>query len=419
MVKELKSLLRDRYILFSVILAPFIALTIMGLIALLAFGGIAQQFEETGAGGLPPGTLVCLEDSGDALAKRFADLLGAEVADCDASGYRVLIVVHKGFGKALETGSPASVTLKIVADNPLSITFYMLAESASIEVNRAASLLLAEVYGINATLIAQPIAVSQEMILGDKVFSIEAQVALLNIYLGVLVVALALTVTSVQVGALSVGIEREARTIESLLVLPVPRWHVVVSKAGGVVAVSLLSIASLTVGLLVYMLGFAQALSVSIAGAETSLGELIAASLSQLGVGASGIALAAFSLVLVTVIGSLVGVILGVLFAGDIRGALTTGSYVALVMIAPLFPLLLGFEPSAVLEAVFALSPIYLPARAAMLALSGSVSKALVYVAFSLVYTVIIAALAAASFRPAIVIGGARGLLYALLHRGR
>ncbi|MEM4631676.1 MAG: ABC transporter permease subunit [Acidilobaceae archaeon] len=410
-VKEVKSLLRDRYVLFSVILAPFLALMVIGLIAILAFQGMAQQIEELESRGLPKDTFVCLEDQHDELALKLVYFLNAEVVDCDTANYRALIIVHKGFGEALRSGAPGLATIRIAVDNPLSIVSMTLMSRVDQEVKLATTKLISDLYGINATFLKSPVITVLEMRLHDKTLVESSQLALSYIYLGALIAVLALATTSMQVGALGVGIEREAKTIESLLVMPLPLWKVVVGKTGGAAIVSVLSLISLICGLFVYLYGVSRAFPAVLAGETVSINELISTSLEQLGVGAVNLALALASLALIVVLSSLIGVVLGAFFAGDVRGALTTGSYAGIAMVAPLFPIVLGYEPQPLTEALFALSPVYLPARAMILFLSGSLFEALPYMLFSFAHIPIAIALVSFAFRPAVIVSGVKGLI--------
>jgi ABC-type Na+ efflux pump permease subunit len=120
-VKEVKELLRDRYVLFAIILAPLIVSPLMLGVSYVtvrqASGALEQALKK-----LPEDVAVVLEDPNDEVAKNVALKLGVRVeysVDGALGKHPIVIILHSGFANNILEGRQAKVT--IISIPPLAL----------------------------------------------------------------------------------------------------------------------------------------------------------------------------------------------------------------------------------------------------------------------------------------------------------
>jgi CBS domain-containing protein len=99
---------------------------------------------------------------------------------------------------------------------------------------------------------------------------------------------------------------------------------------------------------------------------------------------ASAVAVVA-SIAVAMVSTTIIGILVGVLLAGDIRGALVSGSYVALILAIPLIVEMTGLSLPTPLQVAFITSPMYPPFKTAQMILFGETGLATAYAIATLV----------------------------------
>ncbi|MEM1712794.1 MAG: hypothetical protein QXX39_04000, partial [Acidilobaceae archaeon] len=184
---------------------------------------------------------------------------------------------------------------------------------------------------------------------------------------------------------ISIGMEREARTAEILLALPANRWEIVAGKTAGVIIVSMLAFLSFIAGGITYIYLILPTTSIEAGGASSI--DMVIQAIKPLNTQMASIILA---LTLHIVNSTLVGILTGILFAGDIRGALTAGSYIGLALMAPLIPDISGFTLPATLEVVFTLTPYYPPYKLIESIVIGDYSKTVIYIIVIVAYSILL-----------------------------
>jgi len=219
-----------------------------------------------------------------------------------------------------------------------------------------------------------------------------------------LFIALILGLTVAQVGAISVAIEREARTAEVLLSMPISKTDIVAAKLVAVILIGLISILSFIVGSALYIyvallyasrlippqpesVNIVEALSSAALNAITS--SLIEARLA--------IAILLFTVALATINMALLGLIVGVLFAGDIRGATTSTGFLTVIVAVPAFfeMFIVGGQAPLWVKVLFHASPLYYPYMIMRGYAVGEPMVAAVYLAVEVLYLAAIMVLAA------------------------
>ncbi len=388
-VKEVKSLLKDRYVLLAVIIAPFFSLLIIGSIYSIGFRQVVEEAREAQVS-LPRDTAIVLEDPGDLIAKSIALILNANTVDSVGEAlehYRIIIVFHRGFSESLENGRRGNVSLIVKTSKPWSLSDTMITSSLTTLLSRVVETYLSQKFNISRELLSNPLNVNVKPYVNGREFS-QAEAAFLTLAVMATVFAiLILSMVTLQVGALSIGMEREARTAELLLALPASRAEIVFGKMVGAVTVSFAAFISFIAGGLVYYYALLPVMM-----SELGEGALQATTIFQvfnfIDIRIVSIILLALALHIINA--TLTGILVGVLFAGDIRGALTASSYIGLALIAPLIPEVTGFSVPPALEAIFTLTPYYPPYKLVESIILGHYMKAPLYLTIIIAYFAIL-----------------------------
>jgi ABC-type Na+ efflux pump permease subunit len=169
-VKEVKELIRDRYVLFSVILAPLLILSLMLSVSYLAVreagGALEKAIRE-----LPGNVAVVLEDPGDEMAVEVARRLGARVESSVEEAiarYPVVVVLHSNFTKNILEGKPAMATITSRVERPYSLVEVAIVTSLAQGLRDVVSTVLMERFNVDPRLIRTPVIVeSKELYRGE------------------------------------------------------------------------------------------------------------------------------------------------------------------------------------------------------------------------------------------------------------
>ncbi len=264
--KDVKELVRDPKILLGVILMPLLILPIMGYAI-----GVSQESAVRAASSTP--IAVYDEDGGEA-SKSLIDYLkenGSVITveapsldkaleELDRTGHPVLLHIPRGYSANISSGRMAMV--RIYANlRELTLTETGAAEAAAGLINlygyqaslgRIERLLEALGAPYEAEAVRNPISISySSLVRGIPIdaspHSIIGLVLSQAILLPVLVMVM--LTFAIQMAATSVAIEKEQKTFETLMTLPISRMAILAGKLGGSIVVAIL-------GSVAYMLGF-------------------------------------------------------------------------------------------------------------------------------------------------------------------
>lgn len=266
MVKEVKELVRDPKILLGVILMPLILFPIMGSAI-----GVSQESAVRAASISP--IAIYDEDKGEASQSLIgflekngtvitfeASSLEEALTELDRGGYPALLHIPLGYSTNITSGRKAMV--RIYANlRDLTITEMVGAEAAANLINiysYQASLsrierLLGEVGATyEAEAVRSPIAIHYSSLVKGSLIeappqSIIGLVISQSVLLPVLVMVM--LIFAIQMAATSIAIEKEQKTFETLMTLPISRLAILAGKLGGSIVVAIL-------GSIAYMSGF-------------------------------------------------------------------------------------------------------------------------------------------------------------------
>ncbi len=414
-VKEVKELIRDRYVLFSVVLAPLLVFPLMLGLSYLAVretgGALAEAIRK-----LPENLAVVLEDPGDEMAVEVARRLKAGVEDSVGEAiarYPIVVILHSNFTKNILEGKPATITIISRVEKPYSIVEVAVIDSLASGLRDVVSTVLLDRFNIDPRLVKTPVAIESRVLYRGELLDESRLMLLYTLNMGLAFAIFILGTVALQVGTISIGVERESRTLELLLTLPVRRIELIAGKVLGVSAITLMGFTSFLAGLSLSILLTPALLSEGFKGIQEQPQEALQWSplglveafktLNVAGITAV-VALIAVAMISTTILGILVGALL----AGDIRGALVSGSYVALILAVPLIVEMMGVNLPVPLQIAFLASPMYPPFKTAQTIIFGEVSLALAYTIATLANATLLILLTALIARSEWLIYGVR-----------
>jgi ABC-2 type transport system permease protein len=337
--KEIMNLIRDKKLLFGLIIVPLILYPAMGKMMQV---GIEKAQGETHV------AIVSFDDGkyGMALIKALNVTPNVTVTLIQAGSIQealkraseqkqnVLVVIPRNFSASIEENQRAEVEVygifntigsgirESVSDGRIKAVIDILSqELAKIKIEQAGFK--------NPDAVLNPVgAVSKSVIKGRIVNvppSVVSSVLASQSYSLPLIVFLMVTITA-QMAAGAVAAEKENKTLETLLTLPVKRTTIVASKISGTAVMGLIAALAYMIGLKSYMGTFQSKTGVS---------------LSELGLGMTPMGMLLFSLVVfLTIVFALSLAMVLAVFAEDVQSANTVVSSVILPLAFPAFLLM-------------------------------------------------------------------------------
>ncbi len=346
-VKEVKELLKEKTVLFGMILGPIIIFAIFaGMSTAAGRQAIEQAAYVRDIAILYDGTEY--QSLAVTLAKSLNVSLysGVDVRDALAR-HSAVVVLDDSFFKNITMGIRGRAEVVVKVD---SLSFISVSLPEQIE-----SMLRYGVYAIISDMIAyeipraspgffqSPVA-SKAMLYykGRLMSTTEAFALIFGVGLSVTMATMILVMSSMQVAATSIGIERESKTLEMLLSLPVSRRTLILGKIAGVALITMMGIISYGVGVGIYFYSFSTIIE---AGPEAQTGGGQIFSGGMLDVSLGEVVLLVIGLAITLFISLLIGFMAGSM-AHDVRGAQLASSYLGLVLLAPVFAVFFGVDIS-------------------------------------------------------------------------
>ncbi len=392
--KELRELARERVVLFGLLIGPIIMFLFMGAVGAAATQTLVHQVTAhpriaLDYQGGEPGNVTLL------LARE----LGADVytnappEELAGKGYEYIVLLNESFEESILRGEPATLTIIYNVRNPSLATLNRIQMIRGL-LNNATLTVFAEILHeklptLNKNFFSSPV---HPILLAYYNGRITPATQLAGLVFGLsLAVPLAILITAAaatQVSAISLALEKEAKTLEKILTLPVSRTQLVVGKLA---AVTILALG----GVISYLGGFAlysSLLARSLAGAPgnqlvTHVGiTLEPGLLAVLGVGLS----------LTLYVAITVGFIAGSL-ADSVRSGQLAASYLTFILSLPIFIMFFGVSPASMSTAAkiaFLVDPYSTLAGSAMAAVAGDYALATAGLAILAGYSILLTLIA-------------------------
>jgi ABC-2 type transport system permease protein len=281
-----------------------------------------------------------IEGAGFTIEEAADDDAGEAARALSASGGSILVVVPEGYGAALGDATPARIEVYSVIR-----TFSVMSgqDSAAlsaallqVEQTVAQEVMTEHASAIDPAFIKDPLAVVDHVMVGDRQAQVSRDTVMAFISTQTMLVPIVLFVVvmfAAQMVAVAIATEKENKTLETLLAMPISRSAIVTAKMMAAGLVALVSAAAYMVGMNIYMKGLMEGFGET--GTSTSAATAFADQLGlTLGVGDYAmLGLSMFAAILVALVISL---ILGA-FAENVKAVQSLITPMIVLLMVPYF----------------------------------------------------------------------------------
>lgn len=391
-LKEVKDLIRDPKILIGMILFPALILPIVGAAINLSTGSLMEKSSE-------PLTVHVLDEDGGTIPRRLLKFLVDNnveirlVKGAYEDGIRsvanggVLIVLPEGLSQAVQAGGRGEILI-FYGFKDFSILESLNAQRVSGLLGRFENLLVRDLISesmpkADPDSILNPLSLTEKSVIKGVAQPVSPYV-LINIVrmqgiMGPLVIMIVL-ILAMQVAATSIAIEKEAKTLETLLTIPVSRLEVLSSKLVGSVAIALLATVANVFAFTYYISSITSQAASSVVGLD----------LASLGLVPP---LEGYLLLGLTLFGALVSALAMALTLGtmaqDVRGAQSVIGVVIVPILLPTIFLMIGDMKTLPLsiQAILYAIPFTYPVLASQSLITGDYTLLLAGLGYMAIFT--------------------------------
>jgi len=387
-VKELKELIRDPKILVSMILIPLIMFPVMGLVMGYAFNSVEEQVQQSNL-------VVLNNDGGDwsySFINYFNSTLTVHVID-DLSVQPVidqdlLAKYNSTQFMELPAGFSQNMTLYLNGDHTVTtnVNIYGVFQGGSLFGDLGSSALTAYVNAFNRAVAPDAVLTTQSTIiksqLQEGIDPASLSMLMLSQSIALPMTVMIMVISSMQIAATSVAMEKEEKTLETLLTSPVDRFAILMGKVSSTVIVA--GISSITV-----LIGYSYMLNSITMGIPNDANiDLIALGLvpSTLGYMLIGISL------FVTLLFALALAVIMSTFSENVRGAQAMVGYIYPLIFIPAMALMyldINNLPTAIKAALYAI-PFSHPLIASKAVIMGNYTTVILGITYVTILTIII-----------------------------
>jgi ABC-2 type transport system permease protein len=402
-VKEVKELVRDRTLLFGMIIVPLILFPLMGF----AMQTSMETAEET----VRNASIAVMNLDKGSVAENLTnflitlnvtivkvDLLGlSEAVDyVQQSNLTGLIVIPPDFSYNITEGLKAELDVYTVfrgggiAESASSSTISALLQTfeGGLVVQK-----VGEIYPENPEAVLDPIELSEKSIVGGKSVDVSPSVLfglMMSQSMGMPIGIMMLLIFAMQLAATSVASEKEEKTLETLLTLPISRFTILAGKLTGSIIIAVIGSVAYIVGFSYYIGSFMGSIPAEI-GVDLATIGLAPTPISYLVLGAS---------LFVSLISALALAVSISVFAEDVKGAQALVGPLSVLLIFPMIFMMftdiyaLPFPLMIVLLAI----PFTHPMLASKVAFTGDYLTAVIGIVYVSIFTITVLYIAARLF---------------------
>ncbi|MEN3051957.1 MAG: ABC transporter permease [Candidatus Methanosuratincola petrocarbonis] len=402
-VKEIKDLLRDPKILVGIIIFPALLLPLMGAAISVSTGSTIEK----AYGNL---SICVVDDDNGPLSQALLDYLAAnyvEVKEVSGppesslgalSGGDVLLHIPAGFSSNITGGNWSGVVMYINFKDFSMVEFIKSGRVdqiiSSFKSMLVEQLVSEEAPGRDPNALLNPIRQEYQSVIKGEAFRISPAVLQGTIQMQTLmgpIVIMLVLVLAMQIAATSIAIEKEAKTLETLLTVPVSRMSILFGKLAGSVTVALLATVA-------NVFAFTYYIGSVLGSAGATAGDLGQAGL-KLAPTPEGYLILGLSIFGALISALAIALTLGTL-AQDVRGAQSIIGVVIVPVFLPAIFLMMG-DLSALpqaMQVVLYLIPFTYPALASQALVTGNYGMSLIGLAYMALFTLAMLYIAAKIF---------------------
>ena len=387
--KELKELLRDPKILIGMILVPLVMFPVIGLVVRGSMESTQQRLQSLEVGLLNLDRGVIAENLIEFLSKRVVvktinassveeavEIMQAETNATD------LVVIPSGFSENISA-----------TEETFIVTYSVFSGTGGFAETASSSVVAQYLEGFKRKLAPDPFFTVPKSIIKGEPADVAPSLLFSIMYSQVFALPLTISVLlifSMQIAATSVASEKEEKTLETLLSLPISRFTILSGKLIGSIIVAAIGAIAIIVGLNYYMGSFI--LMSDVAGAV----DLAAVGLAPTPLGYAVLGASVF----MALLSALALAIIISAFADDVRGAQSMVGYLYTVIMLPMLVIMFADFNSLPLAAriVLLAIPYTHPMLAAQASLTGDYVMAILGVGYLVLFTIALLYVAAKLF---------------------
>ena len=397
-VKEVKELMRDPKILIGMIIIPLLMFPLMGLAVRVATQTAVESIQTMSIG-------VIDQDQGNYSQTMFnifaaynitvIKLNGTSIEQAaknvQESNMTAVVVISQGFSQNITNNGQAKVQVYAVfrslgiaeTAGPSAVVTLIDEYSRSLALQKVG----------NNTAILDPVSASQESIVKDRAVNVSPNVLstlMLSQFIGLPIGISVILIFAMQIAATSVASEKEEKTLETMLTMPVGRFTILLGKLAGSVVVAAVGALAMVAGVNYYMgsftfgLGPQQNVDLSSIGLAPTLPGYIV-------LGAS---------LFVTLVSALALAIAVSSFAEDVRSAQSIVGYFYFIIFVPMIFLMytdISLLPLT-LRIILLAIPYTHPMLAARASFTGDYTTAVLGIVYVTIFTLAVLYIAAKIF---------------------
>ncbi len=389
-VKEVKDLIRDRKILFGMIILPLIIYGVMGIVVSETTKYSIQQVKEAVSTGMK---LAVVDYDKSTYSKLLIEYLKRMNTTIDivnrgninvtrllaSKDYIGVLVIPQGFSKNISMGIQGSVEVYVRLSD-ISIASLGIANAVIGLVNGFAeylsSILISNTTTLPPSFVMNPIEVQGNIIIGKVVYSLSYISAMYSQMFMLPLAPMIVMIYAASIAATSIGVEKEEKTLEVLLTLPISRKSIALAKLTGSIIIALAASISTMAGFYLYMKSITEVSTSSQSSVGTNVFGVI---------GIGGLIVYALTVFLTVMVVSTLGLYLGS-FGENVRSAQSVVGYLWLVVFIPLYASMFIDFSLTPLPVVLAISMI--PFTSPLVALKSFIVGNYTYLVVNIVATI-------------------------------
>jgi len=388
-IKEIKELARDPKILLGMILVPLIMFPLMGWMIRYSFTTAQESLKTI--------NVVIMDLDQNEIAKNLTEYLqnaGVKVFVTENTSFEETVWYMQQMNASDLVVIPENFTARVKAGEKPILKTYTIFTGRGIVEGVSSSVIAVLLENFKKTLSPDPFVTQQGSIVNGNPVPYNPQTLssfLMSQYIMLPVTIMVLLIFAMQLAATSVAMEKEEKTLETLLSLPIDRLSILAGKLTGSVIVA-------AIGAVAYLIGFNYYMN---AFTFTASEGATIPDLAALGLMPSPLAYVLMGISLfVTLISALALAVIFSAFAEDVRGAQAIVGYVYPLLFVPMFLLMFTDFNSLPLVVKIALwlIPYSHPVLAARAALTGDYVIIIGGIVYVLCFTLAILYIAAKLF---------------------
>jgi len=340
-LKEIKELVRDPKILFGVVLMPLLLFPVMGSAIQVSQQSVERAIVTstfavyTDDSGVVTSTMLDYLKTNRTVSVIQADSLNQALAQFQGTTSSTMIYIPSGFSDNVTTGVKGKMiiygnikNMNIAETQSTNVVGTLVnIYSYYYSIARIGSLLQAAGEVASPDAIRTPIAIDYQSIIKGNVLNISPDAIIsvvMNQSIMLPIMIMVMVMFAIQMAATSIALEKEQKTLETLMTLPVGRLTILGGKLAGSIVIAV-------AGAIAYMIGFGYYM-----GSAMSFAQLSTVNLGGAGIGIQPVGYVLLGInIFVTLVSALAMAISLAVFTDNVRSAQSLTGILVVPIILP------------------------------------------------------------------------------------